>query len=318
MTEAANVDLGDERQVAAAVEDGWFSGTRGARSAPASSRQPRSERPLAPTPGGRGPPPPVQTPESDMAVGGTPARENRAQAQAQAQAHWDQLARSVNQSAGSGGGSSMISGGTSNSRGAARGPPPAPAGHGGASSGRAAGSQHSTRSLMRDLDLEDGGQTAVESLGGGATSVTLSDALLRGQHEADASRDRRRLPDTGAPGGDAFLDFGDDDQTMTSYQTGATSAAGSSLFAGFDSTFGGGGSSAGGKSSVVMQRQREEMLAELRQLLDGTFYTVDLTKLFVCYIWHMLYMSTMCIICVGHRHTHVSDIYRPHFMHFTC
>ena len=310
MTEAANVDLGDERQVAAAVEDGWFSGTRGARSAPASSRQPRSERPLAPTPGGRGPPPPMQTPESGAAVGGTPARENRARAQARA--HWAQLARSVNQSAGSGGGSTIFGG--TNSRGAARGPPPTPAGHGGA--GSWAGSQRSTRSLMRDLDLEDGGGTAVESLGGGSgfgttssggggthtratqsrtnsTSVTLSDALLRGRHEAEVGRNRRRLPDTGTPGGN-FLDD-NDDQTMTSYQTGATSAAGSSIFAGFDSTFGGGGaSSVGGKSSVVMQRPREEMLAELRQLLDGTCYTVDLPKLCVCYMAYVIY--------VGHLH----------------
>ena len=265
--EAVNMDMQDERQVAAAVEDGWF--------APSSRKLTQPAQHLSQTPR-RGPPPPVQTPESDMAVGGTPARlENRSQAQA----HWAQLARSVQSS---GGASSLISGGT-NSRGAARGPP---GGHGGASR---AGS-YSTRSLMRDLDLEDTASLGGGgSLGGGSgfntaatssgtqsrtnsTSVTLSDALLRG--EAEVQNRTRRLSDT--PLSDSYLD--NDDQTMTSYQTGVTSAAGSSIFAGFDSTFGGGtsgaGSSVGGKSSVVMQRQREEMLAELRQLLDGTYCAV--------------------------------------------
>ena len=149
------------------------------------------------------------------------------------------------------------------------------------------GRGHSTRSMMREYGpSSDNGSLGggSPSFGGGggsssqptsvttgtigsdtrSTSITMSDGQY--QHFPTTRRNDGNMPpfeekDGGNGNGYAFEEE-DDDKTMVSYQTGS-SHLGSSIFGGAFS-----GSSVGGQSEV----QREEMLGELRQLLDGEYH----------------------------------------------
>mmetsp|Transcript_8174 Transcript_8174/g.22757 ORF Transcript_8174/g.22757 Transcript_8174/m.22757 type:complete len:917 (+) Transcript_8174:190-2940(+) len=225
----------------------------------------RSERHLSPaaaTGGGgmggmrRGPPQDYASNESYGGGGATSSRASSDRSQALLSA-----SRSVQSTRSLGSGGSMSRPAPRNGPGSAR------------PSFAAAGRGYSTRSLH---DVAPPASDTASSLGGGgggsltfgtpsetlsrSTSVTMSDALLHRPPPAAA----------GGGGGPAYGEDLDDDRTALSYQTGS-SAVGSSILAGFG--FGGGGNSAysvGGQSSMVSeQAQREEMLAELRQLLDA-------------------------------------------------
>ena len=99
-----------------------------------------------------------------------------------------------------------------------------------------------------------------------STSITLSDALYQNfPPTRNGSYDGNTVPpyDENGAGGYGMEDE-EDERTLMSYQTsGAASSAVASIF-------GGGASSVGGQSEI----QREEMLGELRQLLDGELYSV--------------------------------------------
>ena len=112
-----------------------------------------------------------------------------------------------------------------------------------------------------------------------STSITLSEGLsqpfptARRRKDVDGNIMPAPLEDEGDDDRNGFEE--DDDRTLVSYQTGTGSSNwGSSLF---------GGSSVGGQSEV----QREEMLGELRQLLDGEYHV----SYYVC--------RMSCCLCRG-------------------
>ena len=92
-----------------------------------------------------------------------------------------------------------------------------------------------------------------------STSITLSDALYQ-NFPPTRSNDGNTMPPYDEEGAGGYgMEDEEDERTLMSYQTsGAASSAVASIF-------GGGASSVGGQSEL----QREEMLGELRQLLDG-------------------------------------------------
>ena len=114
------------------------------------------------------------------------------------------------------------------------------------------------------LSFGGGGSSQTTAASGSdtrSTSITLSDALYQNfPPNRNGSYDGTTMPpyDEDGPGGYGMEDE-EDERTLMSYQTsGAASSAVASIF-------GGGASSVGGQSEL----QREEMLGELRQLLDG-------------------------------------------------